>query len=99
MGIVDEVRHLDGLKGNFMVNEKEYLAPSSPYDNTKPTTRLFYSNLKDIVEQQQPNLTRFYSPNKQGYPRVIDRPCSYKINVDTMISALISVLVALLLHQ
>jgi hypothetical protein len=53
MGIVDELRHLDGLKGNFMVNEKEYLAPSSPIENTKPATRLFYSNLKDIAEQHQ----------------------------------------------
>jgi len=53
MQIVDEVRHLDGLKGNFIVSEKEYLAPSSPYENTKPASRLFYSNLKDIVEQHQ----------------------------------------------
>ncbi len=53
MQIVAEVRHLDGLKGNFMVGEKEYLAPSSPYENTKPASRLFYSNLKDIVEQHQ----------------------------------------------
>ncbi|MFZ0223877.1 MAG: HAMP domain-containing sensor histidine kinase, partial [Candidatus Nitrosopolaris sp.] len=51
MEIVDELRHLDGLKGNFMVNEKEYLAPSCPVENTQPASRLFYSNLKDIVEQ------------------------------------------------
>jgi signal transduction histidine kinase len=53
MLIVDEVRHVDGLKGNFMVSEKEYLAPASPSDKTKPASRLFYSNLKDIVEQHQ----------------------------------------------
>jgi two-component system sensor histidine kinase VicK len=53
MQMVNEVRHLDGLKGNFIVSEKEYLAPSSPYENTKPASRLFYSNLKDIVEQHQ----------------------------------------------
>ena len=53
MLIVDEVRHVDGIKGNFMVSEKEYLAPSSPSDKTKPASRLFYSNLKDIVEQHQ----------------------------------------------
>ena len=52
MEIVDELRHLDGLKGNFMVNEKEYLAPSSPFENTKPASRLFYSNYKDNVEQR-----------------------------------------------
>jgi signal transduction histidine kinase len=53
MQVVDEVRHLDSLKGNFMVSEKEYLAPSSPYEDTKPASRLFYGNMKDIVEQHQ----------------------------------------------
>ena len=27
MKIVDELRHLDGIKGNFMLSESEYLAP------------------------------------------------------------------------
>src|ERR1044071_5477051 len=27
ISIVDEVRHLDGIKGNFMISESEYLAP------------------------------------------------------------------------
>ena len=27
MKIVDELRHLDGIKGNFMISESEYLAP------------------------------------------------------------------------
>ena len=26
--IVDELRHLDGMKGNFMISESEYLAPA-----------------------------------------------------------------------
>jgi hypothetical protein len=49
MKMVHELRHLDGLKGNFMVSEKEYLAPSSSHEHTKPASRLFYSNLEDIV--------------------------------------------------
>jgi two-component system, OmpR family, sensor histidine kinase VicK len=31
MAIVDEVRHLDGIKGNFMVSEIEYLAPATSH--------------------------------------------------------------------
>ena len=27
LGIVDELRHLDGVKTNFMISEMEYLAP------------------------------------------------------------------------
>ena len=33
--IVDEVRHLEGVKGNFMVSEIEYLAPASSHEETK----------------------------------------------------------------
>ena len=29
MSIVDELRHLEGIKGNFMVSESEYLSPIS----------------------------------------------------------------------
>ena len=29
MSIVDELRHLDGVKGNFYVTEHEYVAPST----------------------------------------------------------------------
>ena len=32
MSIVDEVRHLDGIKGNFMISETEYLAPATSHE-------------------------------------------------------------------
>jgi len=35
ISIVDEVRHLDGIKGNFMVSEIEYLAPATSHEETK----------------------------------------------------------------
>ena len=31
---IAEVRHLDGIKGNFMVREKEYLAPAASDNNS-----------------------------------------------------------------
>lgn len=40
MSIVDEVRHLDGIKGNFMISETEYLAPATVQDEDD---LLFYS--------------------------------------------------------
>jgi hypothetical protein len=36
MSMVDEVRHLDGIKGNFMISESEYLAPITSRDKIKP---------------------------------------------------------------
>jgi signal transduction histidine kinase len=44
-----EIRHLDGLVGNFGVSEKEYLGEAS---GREFFTHLIYSNKKEIVEQQ-----------------------------------------------
>jgi signal transduction histidine kinase len=53
MKIVHELRHLDGIKGNFMINEREYAAPATSHETTKPATTIIFSNVKEIVEQQQ----------------------------------------------
>ena len=53
MSIVDEVRHLDGIKGNFMVSEIEYLAPATSHEETKPSSLIIYSSVREIVEHQQ----------------------------------------------
>jgi two-component system, OmpR family, sensor histidine kinase VicK len=53
MSIVDEVRHLDGIKGNFMVSEIEYLAPATSHEETKLATLILYSSVREIVEHQQ----------------------------------------------
>jgi two-component system sensor histidine kinase VicK len=47
-----EVRHLDGILGNFGVSETEYLA-SATLDKEKIVPLLIYSNVKQIVKQQQ----------------------------------------------
>jgi two-component system, OmpR family, sensor histidine kinase VicK len=51
--IVDDLRHLDGIKGNFMISETEYLAPVILYEKGKIASQVIYSNAKEIVEQQQ----------------------------------------------
>jgi two-component system, OmpR family, sensor histidine kinase VicK len=51
--IVDELRHLDGIKGNFMISETEYLAPVILYEKGKIASQVIYSNAKEMVEQQQ----------------------------------------------
>jgi len=35
MEIVHELRHLDGIKGNFMVSESEYIAPLILFEHEK----------------------------------------------------------------
>jgi signal transduction histidine kinase len=53
MAIVDELRHLEGIKGNFMLSETEYLSPIILFEKGKIASQIVYSNLKEIVEQQQ----------------------------------------------
>src|ERR1051325_11029575 len=53
MTIVDELRHLEGIKGNFMLSESEYLSPVVLFEKGKVVSQIIHSNLKEIVEQQQ----------------------------------------------
>ncbi len=52
ISIVDELRHLDGIKGNFMVSEIEYLAPATSYEEAKLAALIIYSNVREIEHQQ-----------------------------------------------
>src|SRR5436309_14292571 len=47
---ITEVRHLDGIKGNFMVSEDEYLAPAATREISYVTSQLIYSNVREIIE-------------------------------------------------
>ncbi|MER5174231.1 MAG: HAMP domain-containing sensor histidine kinase [Candidatus Nitrosocosmicus sp.] len=48
-----EIRHLDGIKGNFEISdEKEYVAVATLH-KSQSIPQLIFSNLPEIVEQQQ----------------------------------------------
>jgi two-component system, OmpR family, sensor histidine kinase VicK len=53
MSIVDELRHVEGIKGNFMLSETEYVSPVILFEKGKVAPQIVYSNLAQIVEQQQ----------------------------------------------
>jgi signal transduction histidine kinase len=53
MSLVDEMRHLDGIKGNFMISESEYLAPIILFEKGKIAPQIIYSNQKENVDQHQ----------------------------------------------
>ncbi|MGA9152440.1 MAG: HAMP domain-containing sensor histidine kinase, partial [Candidatus Nitrosopolaris sp.] len=52
MSIV-ELRHLDGVKGNFYVTEDEYVAPSTLHEKGEFSEWMIYSDVKETVEHQQ----------------------------------------------
>jgi two-component system, OmpR family, sensor histidine kinase VicK len=52
-----QIRHLNGVKGNFEVSQKstgkgEYIGAAT-LEEAEPVTQLIYSNVKEIVEQEQ----------------------------------------------
>ncbi|MGA9170189.1 MAG: hypothetical protein WBZ20_08605, partial [Nitrososphaeraceae archaeon] len=51
--MVDELRHLNGIKGNFYISETEYIAPATSHEKGKPASQIIYSNVKEIVEHQR----------------------------------------------
>jgi two-component system, OmpR family, sensor histidine kinase VicK len=51
--MVYELRHLDGMKGNFYISESAYLAPATFHEEGKPASQIIYSNVKEIVEHQR----------------------------------------------
>jgi signal transduction histidine kinase len=52
MKYVDELRHLDGVKGNLAVSESEYNASVS-LQQERPIVQTIYSNVRAFVDQQQ----------------------------------------------
>jgi hypothetical protein len=52
MKLVNELRHLDGVKGGVAVSEAEYMATTVLQQSTS-LTEVIYSNVKEVVEQGQ----------------------------------------------
>jgi two-component system, OmpR family, sensor histidine kinase VicK len=50
--LVDELRHLDGVKGGLAVSESEYMA-TTVLEESKPLTMVIYSNVREVIEQGQ----------------------------------------------
>jgi two-component system, OmpR family, sensor histidine kinase VicK len=65
---VDELRHLSGIKGNFeLCYKKEYIATAT-LQKAQPIDELIYSNVRQIVEQEQFVFDTFWSkavPSKE----------------------------------
>jgi two-component system, OmpR family, sensor histidine kinase VicK len=51
--IVNELHHIEGIKGNFYVSETEYIAPATLHKKGRPASQITYSNVKEIVEHHK----------------------------------------------
>ena len=75
VSIVDELRHLDNIKGGIAISEKEYMATNILHES-KPLTQVVYSNVKDVVEQQQnffDSLWNIAIPANQKFREIKDK--------------------------
>ncbi len=50
--LTDELRHLDKIKGGMAVSDSEYMATNT-LQEAAPLTQVVYSNVRELVEQQQ----------------------------------------------
>jgi len=50
MKIIDELRHLEGVKGNFATNGTQYI-DIALLQQAKPVVQIIYSNVKAVVDQ------------------------------------------------
>jgi len=52
MNLVDELRHLDGVRGGIAISEIEYMA-TTVLKESVPLTEVIYSSTREVVEQGQ----------------------------------------------
>jgi two-component system, OmpR family, sensor histidine kinase VicK len=86
--MVDELRHLDGIKGNFYISEKAYLAPATYHEKGKPAEQIIYSNVNEIVEHQKYIFDSFWNraiPARQRIRDILEErePQSFEVITDS----------------
>ena len=70
LGIVDELRHLDGVKTNFMISETEYLAPLIQEKSEAIASEHIYSDMAQIVEHGRCIFDTLWSKSISGEERL-----------------------------
>jgi two-component system, OmpR family, sensor histidine kinase VicK len=68
--VVDELKHLDGIKGNFYISETGYLAPATFHEKGRPAAQIIYSNVKEIIEHQRFVFESFWSRARPAEQRI-----------------------------
>ncbi len=88
LSMVDELRHLDGIKGNFYISEKAYLAPATYHEKGKPAEQIIYSNVNEIVKHQRYVFDSFWNmaiPAEQRIRDIVEdrEPEFYEVVTDS----------------
>ncbi|MDP9289720.1 MAG: HAMP domain-containing histidine kinase [Thermoproteota archaeon] len=84
MKMVDDLRHLDGIRGNFYLSEKEYLAPAAKHKKGKPASQIIRSNVKEILIHQQYVFNSFWNratPAQQKFIEIEQGKVHYETKI------------------
>jgi two-component system, OmpR family, sensor histidine kinase VicK len=88
MSMVDELRHLDGIKGNFYISESGYLAPATLHEEGQPASQIIYSNVNELIDHQKYVFDSFWEKAIAGEQRIREieegrEPDFYEVITDT----------------
>ena len=69
--LVDELRHLEGVKGGMAVNESEYMA-TTVLRRSKPLSQVIYSDFGEVVEQGQYIFDTLWNVANSAHERITE---------------------------
>ena len=70
--VVSELRHLDGIKGNFYISESGYLAPATFHERGKSASQIIYSNIKEMIDNQKYVFDSFWNRGIPAQYRIME---------------------------
>jgi signal transduction histidine kinase len=81
MPLVAELRHLNGIKGNFYLSEKEYAAPATFHKKEISADMMIHSSVKEIIVHQQYVFDSIWNTSTSAERKIreIERDVSYGI--------------------
>src|SRR5215831_18019005 len=85
ISVVDELRHLDGIKGNFYISEIEYAAPSILHESGKTSDIMIYSGAKEIVEHQQYIFDSFWNTSSSAERKIREIQSDIRLGITEII--------------
>jgi hypothetical protein len=82
---VDELRHLNGIKGNFYVSEQEYAAPATLHEKRKSSDMMIYSDVKEIVEHQHYIFDSFWNTSSSAERKITEIQSNISLGITEII--------------
>src|SRR5215469_5934774 len=84
---VDELRHLDCIKGNLYISEQEYSAPYTLHEGKESSDIMIYSNVKEIREHQQCIFDGFWNASNSAERKITEIQSDISLGISEIIDS------------